>query len=57
MTHQPSAAGRYRNRLALVLGISASIFVVELVAGLATNSLALLADAGHVFADMAGTAV
>jgi len=57
MTHQPSAAGRYRNRLALVLGISASIFVVELVAGLATNSLALLADAGHVFADIAGTAV
>ncbi|HEX3220425.1 MAG TPA: cation diffusion facilitator family transporter [Candidatus Limnocylindria bacterium] len=57
MTHQTSAAGRYRSRLMLVLGISATIFVVELVAGLATNSLALLADAGHVFADVAGTGV
>jgi cobalt-zinc-cadmium efflux system protein len=57
VTHQSSAAGRHRNRLLLVLGISCAVFVVELVAGLMTNSLALLADAGHVFADVAGTGV
>lgn len=57
MTHQSSAAGRYRSRLTVVLGISTGVFLVELIAGLATNSLALLADAGHVFADMAGTGV
>ena len=37
--------------------ISSAIFVVELIAGLATNSLALLADAGHVFADVSGLAL
>ena len=57
MAHQESAAGRYRSRLLLVLGISITIFLVELAAGILTNSLALLADAGHVFADIAGTGV
>jgi cobalt-zinc-cadmium efflux system protein len=37
-----------------VLGISLVVLVVEVVAGLLTNSLALLADAGHVFTDVAG---
>jgi cobalt-zinc-cadmium efflux system protein len=37
-----------------VLGISLAVLVVEVVAGLLTNSLALLADAGHVFTDVAG---
>ncbi|MGH7477863.1 MAG: cation diffusion facilitator family transporter [Longimicrobiales bacterium] len=38
----------------LVLGISTSVLGVEVVAGLLTNSLALLADAGHVLTDVAG---
>lgn len=57
MAHTHSAAGAHRGRLLAVLGISAAIFIAELVTGLLTNSLALLADAGHVFADVAGTAL
>ena len=34
-----------------------AILVVELVAGVAANSLALLADAGHMFADAVGMAL
>jgi cobalt-zinc-cadmium efflux system protein len=41
----------------MVLAISATIFIGELVVGLLSNSLALLADAGHVFADVVGTAL
>jgi len=52
-----SAAGGHRGRLAIVLGISSAILVAEVIVGVAANSLALLADAGHVFADVAGTAL
>lgn len=55
MAHVHSAAGAHRGRLRIVLGISTAILVTEVVVGLASNSLALLADAGHVFADVAGT--
>jgi cobalt-zinc-cadmium efflux system protein len=37
--------------------ISIVILVVEVAAGLAGNSLALLADAGHMFADVSGMAL
>ena len=37
--------------------ISAALFIVELLAGFAANSLALIADAGHVFADVSGMAL
>lgn len=49
-----SAAGAHRSRLAVVLGISLSIFLVEAIGAYFTNSLALLADAGHILADAAG---
>jgi cobalt-zinc-cadmium efflux system protein len=52
-----SAAGAHRGRLLIVLGISSAILVAEVVVGFAANSLALLADAGHVFADVVGTAL
>jgi cobalt-zinc-cadmium efflux system protein len=42
-----------RRRLALALGLAAGYTVVEVVGGLLTNSLALLADAGHMFSDVA----
>jgi hypothetical protein len=35
-------------------GLSAFVFAVELVGALASKSLALLADAGHVLTDLAG---
>ncbi|HEV2250766.1 MAG TPA: cation diffusion facilitator family transporter [Candidatus Limnocylindria bacterium] len=57
MAHPDSAAGANRGRLAIVLGISSTILVAEVVVGLSANSLALLADAGHVFADVVGTSL
>jgi len=39
--------------LALALAITSFYFVVEVVGGLLTNSLALLSDAGHMFSDVA----
>ncbi|HSW00101.1 MAG TPA: cation transporter [Sedimentisphaerales bacterium] len=40
-----------RRRLWVALGIIASFFIVEVVGGLVTGSLALLADAGHMLTD------
>ena len=49
-----SAAAANRGRLGIVFGITLVVFVVELVGGFVSNSLALLADAGHMFTDVAG---
>ncbi len=57
MGHDHShAAGRAedRRRLMLVLGVTASVVVVELVGAWLSGSLALLADAGHMLSDTAG---
>ena len=40
-------------RLALAIGIASATLVLELVGGLLTGSLALMADAGHVLSDAA----
>jgi cobalt-zinc-cadmium efflux system protein len=40
-----------RGRLRLVLAVTASVMVLEVVGGLLTGSLALLADAGHMATD------
>lgn len=42
-----------RRRLTLALALTALFFVAEVVGGLLSNSLALLADAGHMFTDVA----
>ena len=42
-----------RRRLAWALGLAAGFMVVEVVGGLLANSLALLADAGHMLSDVA----
>lgn len=44
----------YRPRLIAVFAITSAVFLVELVIGFASGSLALLADAGHMFTDVAG---
>jgi cobalt-zinc-cadmium efflux system protein len=49
-----SAAAVNRNRLVIVLALSLTILVVEAVGALAANSLALLADAGHMLTDVSG---
>lgn len=46
------AGATHRWRLRLAFGLVAGFFVVELVAGLLSGSLALLSDAGHMAADV-----
>ncbi|WP_375424779.1 cation diffusion facilitator family transporter [uncultured Friedmanniella sp.] len=49
--HDGAVHGR---RLALVLAITGTVLVLEVVGALLTGSLALLADAGHLLTDSAG---
>ncbi len=46
-----------RKRLIVVLVLSAAYMVAEVVGGLLTNSLALIADAGHMLSDVAALAL
>lgn len=39
------------NRYTIIFGIAVVIVIVEIIGGVISNSLALLADAGHVFVD------
>ena len=57
--HHAHGLDRTRSRRALgaVLALTATYTVVELVGGLATGSLALLADAGHMLGDTATIAL
>lgn len=49
-----AASGRRIRRMAIGLGILVAFLVLEVVVGLAINSLALLADAGHMLTDVLG---
>ena len=46
-----------RKRLGWVLALTSGYMVAEFIGGLATNSLALLADAGHMLSDVAALAL
>lgn len=46
------AGGKHRWRLAVSFGLVATFFVVELVFGILSGSLALISDAGHMAADV-----
>jgi cobalt-zinc-cadmium efflux system protein len=48
------AGERHQGRLLAAFGLLAAVMVVELVAGLASRSLALLSDAGHMLTDVVG---
>jgi cobalt-zinc-cadmium efflux system protein len=52
--HQHGAHGRPVGRLLIVLALSAILFAVQVVGGIVTGSLALLADAGHLLTDTTG---
>ena len=54
MGNSQSAAGRHTRALIGAIALGSGVLVVELVAGIASNSLALMADAGHMFADVSG---
>lgn len=49
-----SAAAAHRHRLVAVLALSLTVLAVEVAGAIASNSLALLADAGHMLTDAAG---
>jgi cobalt-zinc-cadmium efflux system protein len=55
--HAHGAGVQHRGRLALVLGLSLTVLVVEAVVAAVTGSLALLADAGHMLGDSFGIAM
>ena len=57
MPYARSAARANAGRLLAVLGLSLTILTIEVVGGLISNSLALLADGAHVFTDAAGIAL
>ncbi len=49
-----TATGEHRRRLSVVLVITGSVLVAEVIGGLIAGSLALLADAGHMLTDATG---
>lgn len=51
--HAPRGRGELSVRLKWVLALTATFMVAELVGGLLSHSLALLADAGHMLTDVA----
>src|SRR6266550_5789350 len=51
--HRHGHGSRSRGRLSIVLLLTAVYMIAELLGGLWTGSLALLADAGHMLADVA----
>lgn len=52
-----SAGSKNRKRLAITLGLVTAYMIAEVIGGLLTNSLALLADAGHMLSDAAALAL
>jgi cobalt-zinc-cadmium efflux system protein len=48
------AGARNKGRLLAALAVIGTVAVVQIVAGLATHSLALLSDAGHMLTDVSG---
>jgi cobalt-zinc-cadmium efflux system protein len=58
MAHNHGSVGdQHSSRLVVVLAMTGGMMVVEVLAGWWTHSLALIADAGHMFADGAGIAM
>lgn len=50
--HSPEDSDHAHRRLSIAFGITAVYMVAEVVGGFVFNSLALLADAGHMFCDV-----
>ena len=53
----PTAATRNKRQLTIVFAVTSLYLVVEVVGGLITGSLALLADAAHMLTDVGGLAL
>ena len=57
VTVASTAAGRHQGRLYIALALTMSFMAIEVVGGLWTGSLALLADAAHMMTDAGGLAL
>ena len=55
--NNPSAGYKNKNNLVTVLLLTGSYLVAEVIGGIITGSLALLADAGHMLTDVGGLAL
>src|SRR3989442_15986521 len=53
--HRETAAHRSRRHLLVVLVLTGSFLVVDVLGAMRTGSLALAADAGHMLPDVAGS--
>ena len=53
-SHGPTDAAGQRGKLIIVFCITSAVMAAEIVGSVLTGSLALLADAGHMFTDSAG---
>lgn len=52
--HGAADAARQRGKLIIVFAITFTVMVAEIIGAVLTSSLALMADAGHMFTDSAG---
>ena len=52
--HKSLARSKNKSKLLIVLAITISLMTMEVIVGLSANSLALLADAGHMLSDVGG---
>lgn len=52
-----TSGGKHRKKLIIVLSITATIFLVQVVGAFISGSLALLADAGHMLTDATGVLI
>ncbi|MBZ0186718.1 MAG: cation diffusion facilitator family transporter [Candidatus Obscuribacterales bacterium] len=52
--HKSLIRQQNKSRLLIVLSITLTLMIVEVIVGLLTGSLALLADAGHMLSDIGG---
>ncbi|ASK31579.1 cation transporter [Chryseobacterium sp. T16E-39] len=53
-TQTVSAASKHKKNLLIVLSLSGTYLIAEVIGGVITNSLALLADAAHMLTDVVG---
>lgn len=56
-TSTTSAGNKYNKSLKIVFSITLVYFIVEVIVGFMSNSLALLSDAAHMLTDVAGQAL
>ncbi|MBP0452827.1 cation diffusion facilitator family transporter [Kitasatospora sp. RG8] len=49
-----TVGGAYRRRMLLAIAVTGTVLVLQVVGGLLSGSLALLADSGHMLTDLSG---